>query len=114
MYTDYTGIVLDERQSLDIVEALGDKRALILVNHGLLTCGASVEQALLDMIDMERTCTVNLRAMATGRELRVVPPAAARQSRSVLTQAMRYPFQWEALVRQLNRHETDYDPWGGN
>jgi ribulose-5-phosphate 4-epimerase/fuculose-1-phosphate aldolase len=111
VYVEYTGIVLDERQSQDIVSALGDKRALILANHGLLTTGGSVEQALLDMIDMERTCAVNLRAMATGRPLQVVPAEVARQSRSVLTQPMRYPFQWEAVVRQLNRHETDYDPW---
>jgi ribulose-5-phosphate 4-epimerase/fuculose-1-phosphate aldolase len=114
VYCDYTGIVLDEQQAQDIVAALGDKRALILANHGLLTTGATVEQALLDMIDMERTCAVNLRAMATGRPLQIVPPAAARQSRSVLTQAMRYPFQWEAVIRDLDRHETDYNPWRGN
>ena len=53
-------------RSNDIVAALGNKRALILANHGLLTTGGSVEQALLDMIDMERTCAVNLRAMSTG------------------------------------------------
>ncbi len=115
IYVDYTGIVLDEEQSVDIAQSLGAKRALILANHGLLTCGNwSVEQALLDMIDMERTCDVNLRAMATGRELKVVPAAVARQSRSVLTQEMRYPFQWDALMRELNRHETDYNPWRTN
>jgi ribulose-5-phosphate 4-epimerase/fuculose-1-phosphate aldolase len=111
IYREYTGIVLDEQQTVDITSALGTKRALILANHGLLTTGPSVEQAVLDMIDMERTCAVNLRAMATGRPLQVVPPEVARQSRSVLTQPMRYPFQWEAVVRQLDRHETDYNPW---
>ncbi len=111
IYADYTGIVVTDSQAGDITQALGNKRALILANHGLLTCGATVEQALIDMIDMERTCVVNLRAMATGRELRVVPPEAARQSRSVMTQPLRYPFQWEAMIRQLDRHETDYNPW---
>ncbi|MBI2824898.1 MAG: class II aldolase/adducin family protein [Planctomycetia bacterium] len=114
VYVDYTGVVIDEGQATDIVDALGDRRALILANHGLLTCAATIEQALLDMLDMERTCAVNLRAMATGRDLQVVPPAVARQSRSVLTQAMRYPFQWEAVIRDLDRHETDYDPWRGD
>lgn len=112
VYTEYTGIVIDEDQGAAIVEALGDKRALILTNHGLLTTGESVEQALIDMIDMERTCRVNLTAMATGRPLKPVPPESARQSRSVLTQSARYPFQWAAMVRALNKHETDYDPWG--
>ncbi|HEY2838111.1 MAG TPA: class II aldolase/adducin family protein [Pirellulales bacterium] len=111
IYCEYTGVVIDPSQSADIASSLGDKRALILANHGLLTCAGSVEQALLDMIDMERTCDVNLRAMATGRELQIVPPEVARQSRGVLTQPMRYPFQWEAMIRQLDRHETDYDSW---
>lgn len=111
VYCEYTGIVLDEQQASDIVAAIGNKRALILANHGLLTTGASVEQALIDMLDMERTCNVNLRALATGRPLQVVPPEIARQSRSVLTQPLRYPFQWEAIIRDLDRYETDYDPW---
>lgn len=111
IYQEYTGVVIDPNQATDIAEALGDKRALILANHGLLTCAATVEQALLDMIDMERTCAVNMRAMSTGRELQVVPPEVARQSKSVLTQPGRYPFQWAAMIRELDRHETDYNPW---
>jgi ribulose-5-phosphate 4-epimerase/fuculose-1-phosphate aldolase len=116
VYSEYDGIVIDPSQSRGLVAALGDKRALILANHGLLTCAATVEQALIDMLDLERTCAVNLRALATGRPLRVIPPEAARQARAVLTQPGRWPFQWRALVRELNRHETDYDPhgWGGD
>lgn len=110
VYDSYTGIVLGEQQAKEIVDSLGSKRALILKNHGLLTAAGSVEQALLDMLDMERSCWVNLRAMATGRKLHVVPDDAARQARSVLSQPMRYPFQWAAVIRDLNRYETDYDP----
>jgi ribulose-5-phosphate 4-epimerase/fuculose-1-phosphate aldolase len=112
VYCEYDGIVVDPRQAAGIVAALGNKRALILANHGLLTCAPSVEQALIDMIDLERTCAINLRAMATGRPLRVIPPEAARQARAVLTQPGRWPFLWQALVRDLNRRQTDYDPHG--
>src|SRR5947208_16805277 len=95
--------------------AVAEQRALILANRGLLTCAPTVEQALIDMLDFERTCAVNLRALATGRPLRPIPPEAARQARAVQTQPGRWPFQWRALVRELSRHETDYDPhgWGG-
>lgn len=111
VYTDYTGIVLDSEQTEGIVAALGDKRALILANHGLLTCAGTVEQALIDMLDMERTCGVNMTAMATGRPLKAAPPEVARQSRSVFTQPRRFPFLWAALIRQLDRVEPDYNPW---
>ncbi len=113
IYSEYTGIVLGEGQADAIVRAVGSNRALILANHGLLTMAATVEQALIDMLDMERTCNVNLRALATGRPLRVVPREEALQARGVLTQAGRYPFQWAALIRWLDRHETDYNPWPG-
>lgn len=112
VYHEYDGIVLSAGQADSIVRALGDRRALILVNHGLLTCGQTVEQALVDMLDMERTCAVNMRAMSTGRPLTSVPPDAARQARAVLTQQPRYPFLWQALIRDLRRFETDWDPHG--
>lgn len=112
VYTGYDGVVLDMDQAKGIVKALGSKRAIILANHGLLTCAGTVEQALIDMLDMERTCGNNLRAMATGRPLHLIPPEPARQARIVQTQPQRWPFQWQAMIRELNRHETDYDPHG--
>ncbi len=111
LYKEYTGIVVEQEQTNDIVSALGSTRALILANHGLLTCAATIEQALIDMIDMERTCRVNLDAMATGRTLHPVPAEAALHSRSILTQAARYPFQWKAMMRKLDQVCTDYNPW---
>lgn len=111
LYNEYTGVVIDADQTKGIVDALGDKRALILANHGLLTCAETVEQALIDMIDMERTCRINLDAMSTGRKVHAAPPEVALNSRAVLTQPGRYPFQWAAMIRDLDRHETDYDPW---
>lgn len=112
VYTGYDGVVIDPGQARGIVAALGRNRALILANHGLLTCAGTVEQALIDMLDLERTCAVNLRAMATGRPLHAIPAEAARQARAVQTQPQRWPFQWQALIRDLNRNEPDYDPHG--
>ena len=111
LYSEYDGIIIDPKQADGIVDALGDKRALILANHGLLTAAGSVEQAVADMLDLERTCGVNLRAMATGQPLHDVPTEFARQARAVQTQPGRWPFQWTALIRDLRRHETDWDPY---
>ena len=110
--SEYDGVVLDLNQTHGMLEALGAKRALILANHGLLTCAGTVEQAVIDMIDLDRSCAVNLRAMATGRPLRPVAPEAARQARAIQTQPTRWTFQWPNLIIELNRHEIDYDPQG--
>jgi ribulose-5-phosphate 4-epimerase/fuculose-1-phosphate aldolase len=112
VYSEYDGIVIDPGQASGIVRALGDKRALILANHGLLTCAATVEQAVIDMIDLDRSCDLNLRAKATGLPLRYVPPEAARQARALQASPTRWAFQWPNLVIELDRHETSYDPLG--
>jgi ribulose-5-phosphate 4-epimerase/fuculose-1-phosphate aldolase len=112
VYSEYDGVVLDMDQTRGMVAALGTKRALILSNHGLLTCAGTVEQALIDMIDLDRSCDINLRAMATGRPLRLVPPEAARQARVIQTTPTRWAFQWPNLILELNRHEIDYDAQG--
>ena len=40
IYTDYTGIVLDEQQTVDITGRSATSERLILANHGLLTTGS--------------------------------------------------------------------------
>ena len=112
VFSEYDGVVADPSQARGIVEALGDKRALILANHGLITCAGTVEQAIIDMIDLDRSCDLNLRAMATGRPLQRVPPEAAIQARRLQTPAARWSFQWPGMVMELNRYENDYDPQG--
>src|SRR5262249_45502580 len=99
-------------QTRGMIEALGDNRALILANHGLLTCASTVEQAVIDMIDFDRSCELNLRVLATGRPLRPVPPEAARQARALQTMRTRWAFHWPNLIIELNRDVTDYDPLG--
>ena len=41
VYQSFGGVVLAEEESLNIAKALGDKKAIILQNHGLLTVGQS-------------------------------------------------------------------------
>lgn len=76
-YHDFEGIALalDERQRL--AADLGDHWAMILRQHGLLTCGASVGDAFLRMRDLERSCQAQLAAQATGQPLRLASPTMA-------------------------------------
>src|SRR4029450_7079189 len=46
LFDDFTGVVLDLEEGKRIAEALGDTKAVILANHGLLTVGTtSVDEA---------------------------------------------------------------------
>ncbi len=66
LFDDYTGVVLDVEEGKRIAHALGDNKAAILRNHGLLTVGHSVDEAAWWFITMERTCEVQLMAEAAG------------------------------------------------
>jgi ribulose-5-phosphate 4-epimerase/fuculose-1-phosphate aldolase len=66
VFDDYTGVVLDIEEGKRIAHALGDSKAAILSNHGLLTVGHSVDEAAWWFITMERTCHAQLLAEAAG------------------------------------------------
>jgi ribulose-5-phosphate 4-epimerase/fuculose-1-phosphate aldolase len=66
LFDDYTGVVLDETEGKRIAAALGDRKAAILVNHGNLTVGRSIEEAVFWFVTMERTCQAELAVLAAG------------------------------------------------
>jgi ribulose-5-phosphate 4-epimerase/fuculose-1-phosphate aldolase len=66
LFDDYTGAVLELEEGKRIAQALGDCKAAILANHGLLTVGRSVDEAAWWFVTMERTCQVQLLAEAAG------------------------------------------------
>lgn len=66
LFDDYTGVVVDTGEGKRIAEALGDNKAVILRNHGLLTVGRSVDEAVWWFISMDRSCRAQLLAQAAG------------------------------------------------
>ena len=57
-YHDFEGITVHEDEQPRLVRSLGDKRMLILRNHGLLTVGQGVPDAFRRMWQLERSCQV--------------------------------------------------------
>ena len=66
VFDDYAGVVVDIEEGKRIAHALGDYKACILSNHGLLTVGHSVDEAVWWFLAMERCCQAQLLAMAAG------------------------------------------------
>ena len=66
LFDDYTGVVNDPEEGKRIAHALGDHKAAILRNHGLLTVGQTIEETIFWYVTMERTCEVELLARAAG------------------------------------------------
>ncbi|MEM6321162.1 MAG: class II aldolase/adducin family protein [Bacteroidota bacterium] len=82
IYSEYTGVVLDTSEGDRIGAALGQNKAVILQNHGLLTVGKTVEEAAWWFITMERSCQAQMMAEATGRDLIKIDHETALNTRN--------------------------------
>ncbi|MFT8242792.1 class II aldolase/adducin family protein [Roseomonas sp. BN140053] len=77
-YHGYEGIALDLDERDRLVADLGPHDAMILANHGLLACGASIPQAFHTIYYLERACQAQVAALAGGAEL-IFPPEEVRR-----------------------------------
>lgn len=83
VYRDFKGVVIDAEEGRRIAAALGNGKAAILQNHGLLTVGQSVDEAAFWFLSLERTCHAQLladAASAAGYEKKFIDEEEAAYS----------------------------------
>ncbi len=88
---------------------LGDRRCLILRNHGLLTVGATVAEAFYWMYYLEQSCRIQVAAQSTGATLALPSePVVVRTAAQFSVDAAKGWLPWQALRRKLDREQPDY------
>jgi len=114
-YHDYEGpaIDLDERQRL--VRDLGPHDAMIMRNHGLLTCGETIQQAFNTMYQLELSCRSQVDAMAARTELTMPGENVLAHTAHLYQPGARRPYgvlEWPAMLRLLEAEQghTDFPP----
>ncbi len=108
-YHDFEGPALDMGERPRIVGDLGDRKILILRNHGLLSVGETVGEAFVWIYRIETACRLQIDALSGGSELN--PLSKATQQKSIETGLKMYDKggfievgrEWPALLRQLER-----------
>jgi len=106
LFDDYTGVVLDTEEGKRIAHALGDNKAVILRNHGLLTVGGSVEEAAWWFITMERSCQAQLLASAAGKTVLIEEEQAAL-THSQVGHSYAGKFNFKPLFDRIIRSQPD-------
>ncbi|MFC3125655.1 class II aldolase/adducin family protein [Pseudoroseomonas globiformis] len=76
-YHGYEGVALDLDERDRLVQDMGEHRAMILRNHGLLVAGRSIPEAFNLIYYLERACQAQIAAQSGGAEL-VFPPEEVR------------------------------------
>ncbi len=106
LFDDYTGVVLDTEEGKRISYQLGERKAVILRNHGLLTVGHSVDEAAWWFITMERSCQAQLMAEAAGKPVLIDPEMAALTATQVGTHLAGW-FSFQPLYDRITREQPD-------
>ena len=94
-YHDYEGIALDLDERERLVRDLGQNRAMILRNHGLLVGGPTVAEAFHEIYFLERACQAQVQAQAGGAKLRFPSEAVCRRT------AAQYVAEGATALKQL-------------
>jgi ribulose-5-phosphate 4-epimerase/fuculose-1-phosphate aldolase len=109
-YHDYEGVVLDMDEREHILKNLGSLNVLILRNHGLLVCGASIRDAFDQMYYLERSCQIQIAAQSSGVPLIEASDAVAARVAAQFDRPGRpsKDKHWPPLLRMLDRLAPEY------
>lgn len=66
LYESFNGVVLAEEEGKNIARCLGNNKAALLQNHGLLTVGQTIEEAVFWFVSLEKCCHAQLMADAAA------------------------------------------------
>jgi ribulose-5-phosphate 4-epimerase/fuculose-1-phosphate aldolase len=108
-YHDFEGISVEPGERERLVKDIGDKRAVILRNHGLLAWGTSVAQAFMTLWTLQRACDVQIAAAAAGPLYPVSPEAIAVSVReSAQGEKRTYDDVFAAMQRLVDARDPSY------
>jgi len=110
-YHDYEGLALNEDEKSRLVADLGNKSAMILRNHGLLTVGKTAAEAFLSMYMLERACNIQILAQAGGGKLLPISDTIIQGISDQLgkvTVGQGAQLTWPGLLRKLDRTDSSF------
>jgi len=104
IFFDDTNVMVTEvSEGARLAKALGPAKAAILRNHGLLTAGETVDEAVWWFVTMERCCQAQFLAESVGKPLQI-DQENAREARGVngspIAGWLQFQPFWERIVRQ--------------
>ena len=110
-YHDYEGPAVDEAEREKLVEDLGPHNALVLRNHGLLTCGRTVSEAFHNMYLLETACKIQVDVLASGQKPVPIPEEVCERSARVYESAGGHvlgTYEWPTHLRTIDAKDSSF------
>ncbi|KAG2225323.1 hypothetical protein INT45_005567 [Circinella minor] len=112
VYPDFGGVVYTPEEGQNLVKALGPtNKALILQNHGLLTTGKTVDEAIWWFLAMERCCESQILAESAHpngwKDLKLIDDQVARGVYQNIGDAQAGYMQFQPLYQMITKMQPD-------
>lgn len=104
-------LIVDPELGKAVAACLDGRNALLLRNHGIVTAGGSIEEAVMTAVMLEKACKVQLLAEAAGGARASTPPEEAKIKRgriygqASLELAFQYCVRRQALRQRACCHD---------
>lgn len=79
IFDETTDLIISPERGKSVARCLGADNALILQNHGIVTAGASIEEAVYYALKLEQACKIQLYASWAGGPKRYGAPSDSLQ-----------------------------------
>jgi ribulose-5-phosphate 4-epimerase/fuculose-1-phosphate aldolase len=79
VYRDFGGMGFEE-ESEKMASKIGNKKVLLMSNHGVLTTGQTVAEAFDELYYFERACETYITALSTQKKLKIVSDEVAEKT----------------------------------
>jgi ribulose-5-phosphate 4-epimerase/fuculose-1-phosphate aldolase len=108
-YHEFEGVTVETDEQARMIVDIGDKRVVILRNHGLLTWGETLEEAFMWLWLLQRACDIQIAAASAGRVRRVSEQVHAQtRLEAAGDQSEVCVAAFDALVRKVDALDTSY------
>ncbi len=110
-YHDYEGPALNLDERARLVQDLGDREAMILRNHGLLTVSDSIPECFNNHYRLERACQLQVMTLSCGTEIQLPPDEVVQETYAGFKSGKRRRhglLEWPSLLRKLDRKDPSY------
>lgn len=110
-YHEFEGITLHADEAPRLLASIGNRRAVILRNHGLLAWGHTLPQTFALLWTLQRACEIQLATLSMGPAIPVPDAVAQKCARDALQFDQPYSGGndvFDALVRQVDRIDPSY------
>jgi L-fuculose-phosphate aldolase len=105
VYSDTIALIRSTDLGEGVAAALGPHRAVLLKNHGVAVVGASIEEAVINVIMLENAAQVQLITEAAGNPGPEFPREDIEKLKQQISQPEQFVINFDYLARRVQRRE---------